>query len=81
MSTGGRCHLVNHKEADGTFLGLPQVLLIHIIVVLYQANCFSLGPLSLDHELFWAIHLHLALDGQVLESKYSGNSLIVELLF
>ena len=64
-----RCHLFDNKEANRALLGLPQVLFVHVVLVLDQADCLSLRPLSLYYLLVVALlelHLHLALIRHIL---------------
>ena len=64
-----RCHLFDNKEANRALLRLLQVLFIHVVLVLDQADCLSLRPLSLYYLLVVALlelHLHLALIRHVL---------------
>ena len=74
-----RCHLFDDKEANRALLRLLQVLFVHVVLVVDQADCLSLRPLSLYYLLVVALlelRLHLALIRHVL-TETGGVHIVV----
>ena len=82
MFTGRtRCDLLDDKKANRALLGLFQVLLIHVVFVLDQADGLSFSSHSLNYDLLIVallqIHFHLALVWHVLtETMGASHSLL-----
>ena len=70
FTSGSRCDLLYDKKANGTLLRLLQVLFIHVVLILEQADRLGFGPFALDHGLLVVtllqVHSHLALVRHVL---------------